>query len=146
MAFARTNVLAIGLALGVGCEGKPPKRFVQHPPALAALRLRGPVDAVFAYDVVLDRWSVSTPRELAIVDVAPAAAVASPDALRHVVEVERHARAVIESRESLSDGFATTIAVGAAPSERVTVVVRQLGNQWVRCVGALWLCKSLKRS
>lgn len=143
--FARTNVHAIGLALALACEGRPPRRFVQHAPTLAALRLRVPMDAVMAYDVVLDRWFVSTPRELAVLDVPPTAAVASPDALRHVVEVERHATAVVESRESLSDGFATTIVVSAAPPERVSVVVRQLGNQWVRCVGAPRLCKALKR-
>lgn len=141
--FARTSVFA--LALAVGCEGRPPKRFVQHAPALAALRLRIPADAAIAYDLVLDRWFVCTPRELAILDVAPAGAVASPDALRHVIEVERRTTAVVETRESLSDGFATTIAVGAGAPVRVTVIVRQLGNQWVRCVSAPLLCKSLKR-
>ncbi len=140
---ARTSVLA--LILAAACEGKPPERFVQHAPVLAALRLRVPVDAVTAYEVVLDRWYIATPSDLAIVDVPPAAALASPDALRHVLEVERRTTASIESRESLSDGYATTIVVHAAASERVTVVVRQLGNRWVRCIGPLQLCKSLKR-
>ena len=146
---ARTSVLAIGFALGIitlsGCEGRPPKRYVQHAPALAALRLRVPESTISAYDVVLDRWLIATPHDFAILDVPPVAAVASPDALRHVLEVERRTTAAVESRESLSDGYATTIIVHGAPSERVSLVVRQLANQWVRCAGALRLCKALKR-
>jgi hypothetical protein len=144
LAFARTSVLTIVVGLGA-CEGRPPERYVQHAPALAALHLRVPYDAVIAYNVVLDHWLFATPHELAIIDVAPAAAIASPDALRHVLEVERRVTAAVESRESLSDGYATTISVHAAPSERVMIVVRQLGNRWLRCAGAPRLCKGLRR-
>jgi hypothetical protein len=144
LVFARTSVLAIGIAFAA-CEGRPPKRYVQHAPTLAALRLRVPDGACTAYDVVLDRWLVATARDVAIIDVPPAGAVASPDALRHVLEVERRTTATVESRETLSDGFATTILVHAAPAERVTLVVRQLGNKWVRCAGAPVLCRSIRR-
>ncbi len=121
------------------CVPDAPERYVQHPPTLAALRLRLPAGAVATYDVPLDRWIVATATAYAIADAAPSAAVASPDALAHMLGTK------VVARESLSDGFTATLVEHAAASQRVTVVVRQLGNQWLRCIGDVSLCKSLKR-
>jgi hypothetical protein len=127
------------LAALAACVPDAPERYVQHAPTLAALRLRLPAGAHASYDVALDRWIVATPDAYAIADAAPPAAVASPDALAHM------SRAKVVARESLSDGFTATLSEHAAASQRVTIVVRQLGNQWLRCVGDVSLCKSLKR-
>jgi hypothetical protein len=66
---------------------------------------------------------------------APASAVASPEALRHHLETTfwpgDHVK--IESRRSLSDGFAVTFARGTSHE---THVVRQIGNAWFRCTAA----------
>ena len=138
MAFAQIRSV-LALAALSACVPDAPERFVQHPPTLAALRLRLPVGAHASYDVALDRWIVATPTAYAIADAAPTAAVASPDALAHMLGVK------VVARESLSDGFTATLVEHAAASQRVTIVVRQLGNQWLRCVGDVALCKSLKR-
>jgi hypothetical protein len=131
------NALAV-IAL-TACVPDAPARYVQHAPTLAALRLRLPVGAHATYDVVVDRWVVATPTAYAITDAAPPAGVASPDALAHVIGMR------VVARESLSDGFMATLVEHAAAPQRVTIVVRQLGNQWLRCVGDVDLCKSLKR-
>jgi hypothetical protein len=146
---ARTRIAALALSV-VACVPSAPERFVTHPPALAQLRLRLPSGATAAYDVVLDRWVVATAIAHASLAIAPPGSVASPDAFRHAREVElRGAKVEIHSRESLSDGFATTLVEHAAADQPApahsTYVVRQLGNQWVQCVGAVSLCKSLKR-
>jgi hypothetical protein len=66
---------------------------------------------------------------------APASAVASPEALRHHLETTywpaEHAE--IESRRSLPDGFAVTLA---RSNTRETHVVRQIGNEWFRCTAS----------
>ena len=139
----RSATLALLVALAA-CEPPAPIRFVQHAPTLATLRLRTPSDAHATYDVVLDRWVVASSRAFAILDPAPPAITASPDALRHAIEIEQHASAEITLRESLSDGFAATLLLHAASVQRVTVVVREIGSRWIRCVGDLELCKSLK--
>jgi len=144
--YRRTKLLAaVVVVLGLGaCEPPAPKRFFEHVPQLARLRLRVPGDVVTTY-IALDRWLIASATGYAILDPAPPAAVASPDALRHALEVEQRVSIDIETRESLSDGFAATLVVHAAADQRVTIYVRQLGNQWVRCVGSTALCKSLKR-
>ena len=129
----------------VACVPDAPARFVQHPPALATLRLRAPENLVASYEVAFDRWIVATAAAYAILEVAPRAGIAGPDALRHAIEVEQRTPVTLETRESLSDGFATTLVVHAGSSQRVMIVVRELGSQWVRCVGDAALCKSLKR-
>jgi hypothetical protein len=66
---------------------------------------------------------------------APASAVASPEALRHYLETTYWPgdHVEIDSRRSLSDGFAVTFARGRS---RETHVVRQIGNQWFRCTAS----------
>jgi len=118
---------------------------VQHEPTLAALRFRAPANLVASYDVAFDRWVVATSAGYAVVDSAPRTGIAGPDALRHTLEVEQRTKIDLDARESLSDGFATTLVVHAASPQRVTIVVRELGGQWVRCAGDAALCKSLKR-
>jgi hypothetical protein len=142
--LASKPISALTLAL-VACVPDAPERFVQHPPALAGLRLRAPDTFVASYEVAFDRWVVATSVGHALIDVAPRAGTAGPDALRHVLEVEGRTPVALETRESLSDGFATTLVVHAASPQRVTIVVRELGSMWLRCVGDATLCKSLKR-
>lgn len=70
---------------------------------------------------------------------APASAVASPEALRHHLETTYWPadHAEIESRRSLPDGFAVTLARGPERgSTRETHVVRQIGNEWFRCTAS----------
>jgi hypothetical protein len=66
---------------------------------------------------------------------APASAVASPEALRHHLEVTYWPGDHVEiaSRRSLSDGFAVTFVRGTSFE---THVVRQIGNDWFRCTAA----------
>lgn len=130
---------ALVLALSAACVPDAPERFVQHPPTLATLRLRIPSGSVATYDVVADRWLVGGAGAYAIVDVVPRAGIAGPDALAHQLGMH------VVARESLSDGFAATLTEHAAAERRVTIVVRELGSRWVRCVGDVALCKSLKR-
>ena len=74
------------------------------------------------------------------VSVAPARAVASPEALRQYIASTfwpLGTRAEIESRQSLPDGFATTFAVWTGDASRrstcVSRVLRQVGGTWTRC-------------
>lgn len=78
-----------------------------------------------------------------IVERAPKRAVASPEALRHYLETAvwpAGTTSELESRKSLSDGFATTFVVrypSAQPQAiRETHVVRQLGSEWFHCTAA----------
>lgn len=67
---------------------------------------------------------------------APAQAVASPEALRQYLSTTYwppHTRAEIESRKSLSDGFAATFV---RPGVRETHVIRQIGGAWFRCTAS----------
>lgn len=144
LALKRISAIFVLVSHGA-CVPDAPERFFEHPPALAALRFRAPENLAASYNVALDQWIVATGTGYAVVDVAPRAMIAGPDALRHSLEVEQRTRVELERRESLSDGFATTLLVHAASSQRVTFVVRELGSQWVRCVGDTALCKSLKR-
>ena len=133
-------LVAIGTC-AVACVPDAPERFVQHAPTLAGLRLRlrSGASVVAAYDVNLDRWLVASGGVHSIIDAAPRAGVAGPDALAHHVGMQ------VVARESLSDGFTATLVEHAAAERRVTIVVRELGSLWLRCVGDVALCKSLKR-
>jgi len=67
---------------------------------------------------------------------APAQAVASPEALRQYLATSYwrpRTTAVIEARQSLSDGFAATFVRDGV---RETHVIRQIGNAWFRCTGS----------
>lgn len=67
---------------------------------------------------------------------APAPAVASPEALRQYLATtywQPKTTAAIESRQSLSDGFAVTFVRDGV---RETHVIRQIGNAWFRCTGS----------
>lgn len=142
---ARTRSVALVTLLGA-CEPPAPVHYVRHPPTLVALRLRGSADVVTSYDAVLDRWIVASAAAFAIVDPAPPPIVASPDALRYFVEREQRAAVEITARASLSDGYSATLTVHGAAVQRVIVVVRELGNRWLRCIGDLALCQSLQAS
>jgi len=138
------------VVLLTACVGSPPTHYVTFTGALANLRLRLPPNGTAGYFGPIDRWFVAVGSESAVLSPAAPNAVASPDAFKHAREVElRTARFEITARESLSDGFSTTLVEHAgaerSASEPTTFVVRQLGNVWVQCVGAVSLCKSLKR-
>ncbi len=67
---------------------------------------------------------------------APPPAVASPEALRQYLSTtywQPHTTAVIESRKSLSDGFAATFV---RQGVRETHVIRQIGGAWFRCTAS----------
>lgn len=141
---ARTSAL-VALALAA-CEGKPPRRDVTIEPVLDELRLRVPDGVVTTYDVSTDRWWLVSATDRAMLERAPLASIASPEALRRDLSATHWPRGTsitIASRESLSDGFTATFAVSGA---RETIVVRELGSRWLRCFGSVVLCKSVKRS
>lgn len=148
---ARSSALALSLCVtSLACVPTAPERTIAHPPTLATLRLRLPAGAIATYSVVIDEWLIASSTDRAILSAAPAGSIASPDAFRHAFEVEhRGVKVDIEARESLSDGFSITLVEHAASDRsawpRTTYVVRELGNQWVQCVGSAALCKSLKR-
>jgi hypothetical protein len=67
---------------------------------------------------------------------APAPAVASPEALRQYLATTYwppKTTAEIESRKSLSDGFAATFV---RQGVRETHVIRQIGGGWFRCTAS----------
>lgn len=119
------------------------------------------------YDPASDRWLFETAptadgrTATARIERAPATWVASPDA--YLAQRKRYdlpgAKAEIEKREGVKDGFALTVVVTPAKDpdqpRRETYVVRQLGSAWYQCVSE-WvpddafrdqlvaLCKSLR--
>jgi hypothetical protein len=119
------------------------------------------------YDAASDKWLFETSptaegrTATARIERAPATWVASPDA--YLAQRKRYdlpgAKAEIEKREGVKDGFALTVRVTPAKDpdqpRRETYVVRQLGSAWYQCVSEwvpddafrdqlVGLCKSLK--
>lgn len=134
---------------------------------LETVELAVPEGWTAKYDAASDKWLFETAPSAdgrtatARIERAPATWVASPDA--YLAQRKRYdlpgAKAEIEKREGVKDGFAMTVMVTPAKEpehpRRETYVVRQLGSAWYQCVSEwvpddgfrdqlVGLCKSIK--
>jgi hypothetical protein len=175
------RLASVALALvACGKSDAPPQREAKPAPApmsptappsaehkIDKLQMAVPDGWTAKYDAEWDKWLFETPpipdgrTASARIERAPARAVASPEAyLAHRIRYWDHgAKATIEKRESVKDGFAMTVLLRPAADpdhpKRETYVIRQLGNVWYQCMSE-WipddairdqlvaLCKSLK--